>query len=540
MTGPNGLSQDSGGNAGETRVDLRNSAVLLGLFVPTLIGFYLLLTSTTSLIPGIRPYDAKRILQFGLLVVLFLVPALNGRIRGEFGALLSTVPGWLKATLLAIFCWGVISALINAQSLMHVLNSLSEVALLSSLVLGVFVVAACRSITGRIFDRVAIGMIALTGFTVGLQELLGIAAAHGASVAFNFEVSLLHFSHPRFYNQIQSWIVPALVALPILIARSRMAVILWLLVLGLQWGIILMTGARGSFISIGAALIFSVVFLPPVRTTLIKWQVAGLTIGAVIFALVMFSFERGNQVSATGTNPQTQHRSIEREVDRDVRTGRLPGGESSFFRQSLGRPLGHTSGRIAIWRSIIEDVRRHPLTGIGPMNYVCTSQKRIGHPHNFPLQLAAEWGIPVALAVGFIFLYLLLRISQSIRQKAFSSPEDTTFAGLLFTGVLAAALHACLSGVMVMPASQVTGLLICGMLLGLYTSAPGERLVPVLQWDFIPGLLLAVGLLGLGVHELQTMKSRVELLEPGASMWPRVWQDAKVCTLYNLQNEVKN
>ena len=174
------------------------------------------------------------------------------------------------------------------------------------------------------------------------------------------------------------------------------------------------------------------------------------------------------------------------------------------------------------------------------MNYVCTSQKRIGHGHNFPLQLAAEWGIPVALAVGFIFLYLILRISQSIRQKEFSGPEDTIIAGLLFSGVLAAALHACLSGVMVMPASQVTGLLICGMLMGLYPTAPAKRTIRYLHWGLIPGLLLTVGLLGLGAYELQTMKIRADLLEPGASRWPRIWQDAKVCTLYVVQNEGKN
>jgi hypothetical protein len=540
VTEPAPFPQQPSTSAGETGVDLRDPAVLLSLLVPILIGLYLLLTSTTALIPGIRPYDAKRILQFGLLFVLFLVPALNKRIGEDVGLRLSIVPKWMKFTLLTVFFWGVLSAFINATSLMQTLNSLAEVALLAALVLGVFIVAACRHFAGRTFDRVAIGIIALTALSVGLQELIGIAAAHSAGTNFNFEISLLHFSHPRFYNQVQSWTVPALVALPILIARSRLAVILWLLVLGLQWGIILMTGARGSFISIGAALIFSVVFLPPIRSSLIKWQVTGFAIGVLIFAIVMFSFEKVNHFSATGADPQTHHRSIEREVDREVDTGRLPGGESSFFRQSLGRPMGHTSGRISMWQMTIEDARKHPLTGIGPMNYACTNQKRFSHPHNFPLQLAAEWGIPVALTVCFIFLFLLSRTSQSIRQREFSSPEDTIIAGLLLTGVLAAALHACLSGVMVMPASQVTGLLICGMLLGLYPFAPVERATSDLHWGFIPGLILSVGLLGLGAYELQTMKIRAELLEPGASRWPRVWQEAKVCTLYNVQNEVNN
>ena len=121
----------------------------------------------------------------------------------------------------------------------------------------------------------------------------------------------------------------------------------------------------------------------------------------------------------------------------------------------------------------LEDIRQHPLTGIGPMNYVCTSPKPIGHPHNFPLQLAAEWGIPVAV-VSAACCACCGGGRHHVRQNRFGSPEDNILAGLLLTGLTAAALHACLSGVMVMPASQVTGLLICGMLLGLYPFAPAK------------------------------------------------------------------
>ena len=540
MTGSNTLSPDSGTITEDTRIDLRDPAVLLGLFVPTLIGLYLLLTSTTSLIPGIWPYDAKRILQFGLLLVLFIVPALNGRIREEFGALQSAVPGWLKITLLAIFCWGVISALVNAQSLMHALNSLSEVALLSTLVLGVFMVAACRRVSGRWFDRVTISLVALTGLTVGLQELLGVAAAHSADLEFNKHISLLHFSFPRFYNQVQSWTVPALVALPLLFARYRLAYVLCFFVLGLQWFIILATGARGSFVSISAAIAFALIFLPTVRGLLFKWQIAGFVLGALIFATVMFGFSADNQTRVTGQGMEGSQHAIVREANKEGGDFELPGAESTFFGQSIGRPMAHTSGRWEMWRISIRNVREHFLFGIGPMNYACTRLIPASHPHNFPLQLVGEWGVPVFLAVFIVFLFLFRRISQSIRQDEFGCSEDTMVAGLLFTGMLAAALHACLSGILVMPASQVTGLLICGMLLGLYPSVPVERNTRTLRWNFIPGLILAIGLLGLGAYELQTMKSRGELLVPRAPMWPRIWQDAKVCTLYNVQNEVKN
>jgi peptidoglycan/LPS O-acetylase OafA/YrhL len=123
--------------------------------------------------------------------------------------------------------------------------------------------------------------------------------------------------------------------------------------------------------------------------------------------------------------------------------------------------------------------------------------------------------------------------------REFGGPEDTVIAGLLFTGVLAAALYACLSGVMVMPASQITGLLVCGMLLGLYPFSP-DRPHTILPWAFVPGLLLTLGLLGLGAHELRTMEARESQMLPAETGLPRIWQNAKVCRQYGRENEVKN
>ncbi|NNK52654.1 MAG: O-antigen ligase family protein [Xanthomonadales bacterium] len=526
-------------NTADPIADLRDPAVLLSLLIAGLAGAYLLLTSTTNLIPGIWPYDGKRMLQFLLLLVLFLVPMINRKIRAEFADLLDMIPAWTKATLLAVFAWGLLSVAINAQSLMHALNSFSEVALLTALAIGTLVVGACRRIGGRSFDRLAVGLLAMTGLAVGLQELIGVFAAHNAGVDFNFRVSLLHFSWPRFYNQVQSWVVPVLVALPLLFSRYLMSFILCGLVLGLQWYIILMTGARGTFVSVGAAIILALVLVPRIRVRLAAWQATGFVIGALVFSLVLLSFEAGKNAEKPEGTAQTAKPSVIREADRGAGQGQISGGESSFFKQSVGRPMTHTSGRTWMWRSALEDVRDYPLAGIGPMNYACTSNKRIGHPHNFPLQLAAEWGVPVALAIAGLFVFFCGYAVAGIRNKRFDHPDDALLAGLLLTGILAAALHACLSGVLVMPASQVTGLLTCGMLVGLFpTRAKKQR--PVARWRLLPGLLLASFLVALGTHELQTMKSRSELLEPGASMWPRIWQDSKVCRLYNVHNGVNN
>jgi len=520
--------------------NLRDPAVIISLSIGALFGVYLLLTSTTNIAPGIWPYDAKRMLEFFLLLLLALAPVANTRIRFEFSNLLAAVPTFIQITLLATFFWGVISVLSNTRSLMQGLNSFSEVALLFSLAPAVIVVAACRRIAGRSFDRLAIGLVALTGLTVGMQELIGVLAAHNAGLDFNFRISLLHFSWPRFYNQVQSWMIPPLLAIPVLFARFRLAHFLCVLVLGLQWYIILATGGRGSFVSIGTAIVFALVFLPAIRSRLIAWQLLGIALGALIFILVMFSFEKRNApVEIANTIVSSQSTAIT-ETGRNSNAGQSPSGENSFFKQSLGKPMASTSGRIEMWRITVEDIQQHPLLGIGPMNYVCVSQKRIGHPHNFLLQLASEWGIVVAIAVFLTVLYLLWRSILGIRNDVFDSKEDRTLAGLLFTGILAAALHACLSGIMVMPASQVTGILVSGMLVGLYPAARQQQTHRATGLVLAAGIMFSIYLLAIGSYELVTMKKRAELLVPGQDMWPRMWQDAKVCTLYSEQIEVKN
>ena len=62
----------------------------------------------------------------------------------------------------------------------------------------------------------------------------------------------------------------------------------------------------------------------------------------------------------------------------------------------------------------------------------------------------------------------------------------------------------------------------------------------VLSWAFVPGLLLTLGLLGLGAHELRTMEARESHMFPMETGLPRIWQNAKVCRQYGRQNEVNN
>jgi hypothetical protein len=520
---------------------------IVSLLVPALLGLYLLLTSTAQLVPGIALYDAKRILQLGLLLVLFLLSLTNAGIRQEFSRQLAKTPPWIKLTLTAIFLWGLCSSLFHTQSLMHAVSSLAEVCLLFLLVLALFVVAACRSLAGHIFDQLALGLVALTGLAVGVQELIGAAAVSAAGFDYSYEIALVHYSFPRFYNQVQSWAVPVLAGLPLIFYRNRLVYILCLLVLGLHWYIILMTGARGSFVSIASACIFAALILPsPVRSRLLTWQLAGLVLGAVIYSAVLINSEtnRADEFASSGI----QHsQPVTPAQTRPVQEGTRPfKSKSRFLDKSLGRPMIHTSGRMRMWSRTSRDALANPILGIGPLNYVCTSDAWFGHPHNFPLQIAAEWGILVAIAICAVFMVLGFSIAQKVRHEKYGSSEENIFAGLIFTGVIAAALHACLSGIMVMPASQVTGLLLCGMLLGMTPARQMESSNPVTLHRVIPGFLLSLGvlisasLMIFGVNELRTMESRIAALDFYYTLRPRFWQNGVVCNSYTPQNKVTN
>jgi len=98
-------------------------------------------------------------------------------------------------------------------------------------------------------------------------------------------------------------------------------------------------------------------------------------------------------------------------------------------------------------------------------------------------------------------------------------------------------LHSLVSGVMVMPASQVAGMLVAGSSLGLVQVGTVNRAGFARSWLLFPSLILCAGLLTLGVHELRTLPERSVQMKPGEDLMPRIWQDARVCRLYLPQNE---
>lgn len=512
----------------------------LAVAVAVLLGAYLLVTSTVTLSASLWTYDVKRILELCLLPLIFAVVLLHGPLRAGLQDQLRRIPRWLVAALGLIVALGVLSCVRNSNSAMALIYSLAEVSLLALLVLAALCVAACRQAAGTLFDRTALLLLALVAVTVGLQELLGVLAALNSGVEFHPRVALLHYSWPRFYNQVQSWSIPVIAALPLVFPGKPLAKFFCVAALALEWYVVVATGGRGSMIGVGGALLIAVIFLPAMRKTPIQYQFSGLLGAMLIYGLVVFGHLQlaaggfGNHADSTVSAPPTLAPG---HTDNQAQAIQGMGDSRRQFLEPLtGRRVWTSSGRIAMWRGTLRDARTHPLLGIGPMNYACSGPLyRAAHPHNFPLQFLAEWGIPAFLLLLPVTGFLLLALFRQVRQPQAGS---VPLAGFLATALLAAAIHACLSGVLVMPASQVAGLLVGGWLLGTLPPAqasPRHSQAPAsmaLRVALLLGLALSIALLAFARREIAVSELRLEQTEVMDRGIPRLWQNGKVCRLY--------
>jgi putative inorganic carbon (HCO3(-)) transporter len=507
----------------------------LALAVAVLFGIYLLFTSTVTLSDTLWPYDVKRILQLAILPIIFGLVLLNAELRSRFQTHISHIPRWLFTSLLVFIALGVISAVVNNQTKMAVIYALSEVLLLGLLIPAMFCIAVCRVTVGAKFDQTMVLMISVMAFAVGLQELMGILSAWASGIEFSPRIALLHFSWPRFYNQIQSWTMPVISALPLLFPGKKSAKFFCIGALSLGWYVMIATGGRGSFVGVTAALVIGLVIFPAIRKTIIRYQLTSLLGGLFIYLLVIWGHQ-GLAESTLAVPGSEQTTSTSERLDHQADTIKKPesAGSESFTSPLSASRMASSSGRMRIWAASVDDARSNPWLGNGPMGYACKGPVyREGHPHNFLMQILGEWGIPAFIIILIISAYLFFRLPILLRKSEGQSDKTNQVACLFALGVLAAAIHACVSGVMVMPASLVAAILISGSLLGLVPIKPSSALsgrsgLVVIGLSFY----LSIAFLAFGHHELSISELRQEQTPLFDRLIPRLWQNGKVCALY--------
>jgi O-antigen ligase len=339
-------------------------------------------------------------------------------------------------------------------------------------------------------------MLSLGMLTLTTAFLAGCVAALIQARPLNVFEIVPGFSNIRFLNQIQTWSIPLLALCVFARTRPpRLLVIASYTAISGSWLILFATGARGSMLALATASVLSVLVLGRRTRPFLKLQGIGLLAGFLAERLIFHLAPRWFGL-----------------------------GESLLF------DLGRTSdtGRIALWKQAWALLAENPLLGIGPQHFAWFENAfSLAHPHNAPLQIASEWGLPGALLLAALLGWGFLRWTSTARDQP-PGADPTTDRAILWIALVAGATHSLLAGIIVMPLSQLLMTIVCAAALGTHM-AQGESRGSATAGGHVAtrlaaGFLLVLLLVSMG-PELATRLSGDELLPAGrVVLGPRIWQ----------------
>ncbi len=229
------------------------------------------------------------------------------------------------------------------------------------------------------------------------------------------------FSNVRFYGQFLVWTVPFLLGTlavnPKLPYRKVLIVLLMF-----DWAFELLALTRAFLVAMAVTLPVVLWIARERWREYVKWFSISALGGSILYALMLFAIPK------------------------------LLGLDSQYaFMHSAGRDMLNSSGRTQLWLDAFQQVLIHPWLGAGPMMTALASVSNISaHPHNFVLQLFAEWGIPFTTlllggaTVGFVRWKKIIRANTS---------ERIDLALPVTVSLVAGATAGLFDGLIVMPVS---------------------------------------------------------------------------------------
>jgi hypothetical protein len=262
-------------------------------------------------------------------------------------------------------------------------------------------------------------------------------------LAFHVREFFPSFSNPRFFGY---WVT---LTLPVIASIERGEVlgdraVCVRYVLGSIWFFfLLMSGTRGSLIALLCVALLSA-FCGANGRTLTSRLLKIACGGVVLYAIALYVL------------PQAATEGM---------------ANSGAARVLEGPQL---SSRDQLWSLALEGIAIHPILGNGPMMFAAAANRVASHPHNLMLQLAYEWGIPVALAFTSMLALYLYRCARYARKISDSRPLA------IVAGLSGGLIQAQVDGVLAMPFSQTYFVLLLAWLISIF-SPDKNRGIPAKQ-----------------------------------------------------------
>jgi hypothetical protein len=184
-----------------------------------------------------------------------------------------------------------------------------------------------------------------------------------------------------------------------------------------------------------------------------------------------------------------------------------------------------------LWRLSIQDAIKYPVLGAGPTRYACDSEIILpAHPHSFPLRILGEWGLIALLLVLILAITTGLGFLKSLKYSNNTSQSDPPLKAMLAISLIAGVIHACLSGLLIMPASQMAMILIAGWALSLFgNKSLKPKKIARANSLLLIAMLFACATLVFATREITQLPERTGYSADYGPMVPRFWQDGRVC-----------
>jgi len=453
---------------------------------------YLVLMPSVNVLPDVVPYDTKRIGQVLLLLGFGLWLLFRHQAATQWLDTFNALPRLGRWGLGIVVALGVCSSM-WAPLLHWALLEVAHLVLLGCL--AVTIAAFCRR-DAAMMQRLFLGALLLSIFlylvNFAVSYSISLGTTRGGLWPWGVDIG---FAHPRFLNQFQTWTLP-LIVLPGLIwpIRNKAARFgLHLLAMG-WWMLLFGSGGRGTTLAMATAcLLVGIVYRKQAWPWLRAQGVAFL--GGGLLYWLLFKMVVTSQSSL---------------LDRSLTSGSL---------------------REVLWERAWLMVQQHPLLGVGPMHYAYQVEDLAAHPHNVVLQWAAEWGLPATLLITGLFLWGLLALVRCFKTHAAATSQQQVVQVALTASLVAAIGHALLSGITIMPLSQLAMVLITGWAWGLWLKSGTQAgYTPWRSSPWILRLIVAASLLGmvwgtsLYVLDLKHQQAIFKEAKQTTTFRPRFWQ----------------
>lgn len=445
---------------------------------PLALFLLLLITSIAPFSMSTSFHDSQRLITILVITSILMVRLITNTILS-------------KEVLLFIFtllAWGLYS---SSQSLAYEW-SLIEVSLFLSIALTVLVIFQNPSFW--LLTKLALIFAAIQS-TYILTDYMNYILTLAISKKLDVREIIDGFSNIRYYSQFLSWTLPFLIGfIAIQKENKHQAFILTIVIL--SWILALMTGTRAFILGMAFSLLSVFFIAPSLWKRYATWTLlTGLTgaMGYIMLVLILPNiFGLDNSAALNST------------INRDFTT---------------------SSGRVQIWIDTLNVVMTHPYAGIGPMMTAMEGiLDKVAHPHNFLLQLMAEWGIPFTFGFMILSMYLSLKWRKLISEK----PIEREPLALPVTAAISSAIGAGLvTGVMVMPVSMLYMTIILGFGAALWrTWTPQvQRFRPPIGLSsllLIPVLSLAI------ITTIQWINIAKSNQEHSSAFTSRFWENGKI------------